>query len=381
MHTKNAKFFINLLSLILAGSFRRLSKGLKVWVSTGPLAKLIVFVLCSCLFLAGYCADAQEGQAGFKGLCLLNLVGFSRAETAFSLALMEELIVRSSSNRRDLSQDPNVVLPSAAVFNSIVMAALAAGEDSETKRQLLTTLRIPLDITFGELSETAGAINPQVQLKRDGSENPISRLVNVLFVKEGEVVSTHYQDALRESFDTSVAHLNPKEVQMVNDSVYSRTDRNIKGVLTEINPLMKMILVSASFFKGGWMFPFDERRTWSVDFFVSGSEVSGGKSSSYKVDMMRNMAPHGYADLGTFEAVNIGIKGPYLPWQEGEGLRTRYSALLLLPKTSSTLLDILPSLQQIGALDRIIAKLDQTGIVELIVPKFGFPGEAILPLI
>jgi serine protease inhibitor len=63
-------------------------------------------------------------------------------------------------------------------------------------------------------------------------------------------------------------------------------------------------------------------------------------------------------------------------------LRPRYSALLLLPKAYSTLLDILPSLQGPGALDSIVSEMDRTQDTELIVPKFDstWDGDLIQPL-
>lgn len=342
-----------------------------------------VSVLFYALLLAGHSAYAQERGAGYRSPCQLNLLGFTRAETVFSQSLMETLISRNTKQSTDLSSIPNIVLPSAPVVNALVMAALGAGEDTQTRDQFLAVLGIPPATTFENLSETAASLNRQVQLKGDGLESPISRLINILFVREGEVVTSHYQDAMEASFDAPVSSLTPADVDRVNDFVGKATDGKVRKVLNEINSLMKMILVSASYFKGGWARPMKEGQTRPGEFFPFGSEKFGGKASSYQVDMMRSVAPHGYLDRQTFEAVEIAIKGPYLSGQPGDVLRPRYSALLLLPKASSALLDILPSLQEPGALDAIVSKMDRTKKIELIVPKFDstWDGDLIPPLI
>lgn len=98
---------------------------------------------------------------------------------------METLISRNTKQSTDLSPIPNVVLPSAPVVNALVMAALGAGEDTETRRQFLTVLGIPQSTTFENISETAASLNQLIQLNGDGLGSPISRLVNILFVREG----------------------------------------------------------------------------------------------------------------------------------------------------------------------------------------------------
>ncbi|MBK9037638.1 MAG: serpin family protein [Bdellovibrionales bacterium] len=373
----------------LGVDFRNISTAAKVKAktmakaSTVPSVQMIVSVLFCALLLAGHSAGAQERGAGSRSPCQLNLLGFTRAETVFSQALMERLIFSNFQKGSDVNQVPNIVLPSAPVVNAMVMAALGAGEDTQTRDQFLTVLGIPSTTTFENLSETTAALIGRVQLDGDGLKSPISRLVNILFLRQGEVVTSHYQNAMKASFDAPVSLLNPDEIDRVNSFVETATDGKIKKLLNEINPLMKMILVSASYFKGGWVHPMKEGQTRPGDFFPFGSENSGGKASSYQVGMMRSVAPHGYLDRQTFEAVEIAIKGPYVSGQPGEVLRPRYSALLLLPKASSTLQDILPSLQEPGALDAMVSKMDRTENIELIVPKFDstWDGDLIHPLI
>lgn len=385
MKCVNKMFRVSDESLRLGVGFRKNSTAVKTtaMASTVPSAQVIVSFIFYGLLLVGYSAGAQERGAGSRSPCQLNLLGFTRAETVFSQALMETLISRNTKQSTDLSPIPNVVLPSAPVVNALVMAALGAGEDTETRRQFLTVLGIPQSTTFENISETAASLNQLIQLNGDGLGSPISRLVNILFVREGEVVTPHYQDAMKASFNAPVSSLTPADVDRVNDFVGKATDGKVRKVLNEINPLMKMILASASYFKGGWVHPMKEKQTQSGDFFPFGSERPGVKASTYQVDMMRSVAPHGYADRPTFEAVEIAIKGPYVSRQAGgEMLRPRYSALLLLPKAYSTLLDILPSLQGPGALDSIVSEMDRTQDTELIVPKFDstWDGDLIQPL-
>ncbi|MBK8205075.1 MAG: hypothetical protein IPK68_23215 [Bdellovibrionales bacterium] len=204
----------------------------------------------------------------------------------------------------------------------------------------------------------------------------MSRLVNALFFREGEVLSPEFEEAMKASFGADVSSLTPTEIERVNGFVEKATEGKIKKVLTEISPLMKMILVSASYFKDGWKHPMKERQTKPGDFFPAGSKGAGanGPSSSYLVDMMKSVGQHGYFDAPTFEVVEMALNGPYVSEKlSGHALRPRYSAILFLPKDHSSLLDILPALQGPGMLDEIVSqKMNRTQDIEVFVPKFNF---------
>lgn len=325
-------------------------------------ASLIVSVPFYVLLFAGHSAVAQErGAAGSrKSPCQLNLLGFTRAETAFSTALVTQLVGSGQTI-------PNIVLPSAPVVSAILMAGLGAAEDTPTKMEILQALGIDPTVTFETLAETAASLNRQVQLNGDGINTPISRLVNALFVREGAPsVTDHYREAMSASFGAQISSMDPTALYLVNEFVRKATEGRIENLLTEVSPLMQMIIAGASYFKGGWMHPMKEASTRPGQFFPNGSGNGG-----FLVDMMNSVAPHGYLDGDSFEAVELAIRGPYLEPKPGEEMRPRYSALLLLPKASRTLLEILPSLRVPGALDSIGSQMDRANFTELTVPRFG----------
>ncbi len=96
----------------------------------------------------------------------------------------------------------------------------------------------------------------------------------------------------------------------INDWVEEQTNDKIKDLLPAsppvINPLTRLVLTNAIYFKGDWLFQFDKRKTQEADFKVSQDKV-------VKVQMMGlSDKEFNYADMGDLQAVELPYSGKEL---------------------------------------------------------------------
>ena len=108
--------------------------------------------------------------------------------------------------------------------------------------------------------------------------------------------------------------------KIINKWVEEKTKEKIKDLLPQgsINPLTRMVITNAIYFKGLWIFPFDKKKTTDADFKVSPEKV-------VKVKMMSLPRPQrfNYAETSDLQILEM----PY----EGDEL----SMLVLLPRENS----------------------------------------------
>ena len=142
----------------------------------------------------------------------------------------------------------------------------------------------------------------------------------------------------------------------INDWVRERTSGRIEELLPpdSIDPLTRLVLTNAIYFKGKWEVAFDPEATWKEPFhLLDGSTVP--------VDMMHQMArfPYAEGELGgvRYQAVEL----PYM----GEGL----AFVVLLPEREG--FAAFEEALDTEALLGILAGLRRAQ-VELALPKFSF---------
>ncbi|MCX6708831.1 MAG: serpin family protein [Candidatus Woesearchaeota archaeon] len=111
---------------------------------------------------------------------------------------------------------------------------------------------------------------------------------------------------------TNVDFVNAPEQSRVtiNDWVEQQTKNKIKDLLPAsppvINPLTRLVLTNAIYFKGDWLFQFDKRKTQEADFKVS-------PDKAVKVQMMGlSDEEFNYADMGDLQAIELPYAGKEL---------------------------------------------------------------------
>ena len=155
-----------------------------------------------------------------------------------------------------------------------------------------------------------------------------------------------------------------KSRQTINNWVEEQTNDKIKDLIPSgaINPLTRLVLTNAIYFKGDWVLKFNKRKTREADFRIS-------PDKTVKVQMMSltgNKAKFNYAFIPDEELQIIEL--PY----EGEEL----SMLILLPKEGG--LSSFEESLTAEKLNELRNRMRETKI-DVYMPKFKFETKYFLP--
>ena len=182
-------------------------------------------------------------------------------------------------------------------------------------------------------------------------------MVNAVWGQPGHGFRDEFLDALAESYGAGVRTADfaaaPDEARVaINDWVAESTEDRIKDLIPPdvINPLTRMVLTNAVYFKAAWAQPFMEAATREHPFEL----LDGG---SVDVPMMQTEADIGYAAGDGYVAVDLPYEGYEL------------SMTLLVPDRGR-FAEFEESLDA-ALVDRIVADL-VIRPVELDLPRFEF---------
>jgi serpin B len=213
----------------------------------------------------------------------------------------------------------NIVL--SPLSASMALGMTMNGASGETRTAMENTLGFK-DMASGDINESyknlIGAlttIDPKVTL---GIPNSIwySHVFSVL--QEFIDVNKDYFNAEVHPLD----FLNPASVDVVNNWVAESTHDKIKNILDQIDPEARMFLINAVYFKGSWVYEFDEQYTEPETFYLA-------DGTTKQVDMMKQEATLSFFANELFEAVDLSYGGG------------NFSMVVMLPKDTNTPDDII----------------------------------------
>ena len=163
------------------------------------------------------------------------------ATTQFGLGLADHLLGRQS-------HDTFFISP-VGLFSALTLAYL--GATGETRQQMGQTLGLP-DLPLDELHRA-------IARSRIQFEQVKLRIATALFTRNDWPPQPAFIHQSRELFGADVTALDfgsAEAVQAINAWVRTRTDGNIDHIVDAIDPLAALFLLSAVYFKAGWMTPF-----------------------------------------------------------------------------------------------------------------------------
>ena len=108
---------------------------------------------------------------------------------------------------------------------------------------------------------------------------------NRLFLSNSYQVKPEFTNLLASSYHSAADLVNFGEAvqaaKAINDWVENNTEGKIKNLVSEgdINPLVKLVLVNAIYFKGQWAYKFNKEKTVKMPFHLA-------DGSKHDVDMM-----------------------------------------------------------------------------------------------
>jgi len=148
----------------------------------------------------------------------------------------------------------------------------------------------------------------------------IFQIANSIWYRQGFQVEQEFVTTNKTYFDAEVTGLDfslPTASQTMNAWVDEKTNGKIQKIVPDhIDPLTRMYLINAIYFKGTWTYQFDSTKTKDTTFILS-----GGNQTTCR--MMHIDGEFDYAENDRYQAVD-------LPYGDGS-----FSMTVLLPKTGA----------------------------------------------
>lgn len=292
--------------------------------------------------------------------------------------LANELLVRGNSTfafdlyRKLKEEDGNLFYSPYSISTALAMTY--AGARGETAEQMAETLHFTLPderlhSAFNNLGEELAqrgkgrelmVVQPEGDPVKENVEGFRLSIINALWGQEGYEFLSDYLDLVERDYGGGLRTLDfinepePSRLE-INKWASEQTEGRIKNLLPPgvINPLTRLILTNAIYFKARWEYEFSERMTQDDTFYLlDGSMVT--------VPMMHQKTRFAYAEGDKFQAVRL----PYL----GDEL----AMVVLLPREGQ--FNAFEGSLELNKLNNIIGDM-VVREVRLALPKFEFEAD------
>ena len=149
-----------------------------------------------------------------------------------------------------------------------------------------------------------------------------------------------------------------KSRQTINSFIEEQTNNKIKELIPSgvLNPLTKLVLTNAIYFKGTWTWEFDKSDTREQDFKVTPESIVKTPMMYMKPDKAR----FNYADTEDLQILELPYKGEEI------------SMLILLPTEN---LDVIETSLTSEKLKEWKSKMQETKLDSIFIPKFEFDSK------
>lgn len=232
----------------------------------------------------------------------------------------------------------NVVLSPVSV--ALDLSMVLDGADGQTRREMLSVL--------GLRGLEPGAINAANAELIKVLTTPVDKVTltvaDSLWVDSRHVtLRPGYQKQMRSSYDAELTALDfskPEAVVRINGWASKATHGRISEVIDKIDPVDRVLLLNAVYFKGGWTHQFDKALTQPHEFTLAGGSVKqvprmvqSGRFDYFETPLLQAIRlPFGDGDLvmeillpaksSSLDKLEAGLSARQ--WQEWQ---TRYSSL------------------------------------------------------
>jgi serine protease inhibitor len=198
-------------------------------------------------------------------------------------------------------------LPKANYFLSPAGLAFALsmvenGAQGETLRQIMATLQAG-DIPLAQLNEANKAL-----LDRLAKLDPKIKLeiANAIWIDQEAAIKPEFITVNKRDYDAAVAGGNfrdPATVKKINDWVSARTHEKIPAILQPpLDPMLRLILLDAIYFKGDWLETFETNRTRDLPFTLGDGQI-------VQHPRMSRTGRYAYCEDDRFQAVELPYAG------------------------------------------------------------------------
>ncbi len=242
---------------------------------------------------------------------------------------------------------------------STALAMIYAGADGETAKEIATVLR--LSPGSPQLYASFAALLQELDTNEETPRDFELSLANALWYHDSFSLLENYQDLLRTNFGANLEKLDfgrdvENAVKKINRWVEKQTRGKIHSIAqrNSLNPLTKIILTNAIYFKGTWVLPFTKDKTKDVGFAVTTRQ-------KVKVPMMKQRGGFEYLEKRSFQALKLAYRG------------NRHSMVIFLPRRTGGLEEF-EELLSFQNLQSWLAELQYRDVI-LQMPRFRAEGE------
>lgn len=246
----------------------------------------------------------------------------------------------------DEAQDDNLLVSPLSL--SLALAMLNNGANGVTQEEIQTVLG------YGDVTreEANGYFRKIIDALQELDTYVRFESANSIWIPDENFLLKAFQETNQTYFDAEALTFNPLDpegaVKQINEWCSEKTNGLIPNLLSGEEMAM-MYLLNALYFKGSWMFPFDEALTDEAPFY-------NRNGSTANLPTMQLTASLQYAKEETFELVEL----PYG--------NAAFDMTLLLPAENASVTSILEELDAV-AWDNALAKLHWETI-DIRLPRF-----------
>ncbi len=190
------------------------------------------------------------------------------------------------------------------------------------------------------------------------------KTANALWPQENFPFYEDYLEAVKKHYLARIESLNytpnpDAAVKKINEWAAEHTENKIKEILQDLDPMTRLVLTNAIYFKGTWLIPFDESLTEKEPFHPS-------DGSSVQVPMMQ-FHENRLEENQFYYSETSGTKALKLPYTGRE-----MSMIFLLPKDESNGIDWLKEQGTSGEFEEIQKNFEKKQMRKIKIPKFEY---------
>ena len=262
-----------------------------------------------------------------------------RTNNEFAVDLYDELKGESG----------NIFFSPFSIFDALSMTY--AGARGKTATQMASVLHI----TSVPKDFDSGFSNLLKEIKSNTQDKAYElTIANAIWCQENFHFLKSFISTIEKCYDGEFYGVNfsdPNTVNRINEWVSKKTNAKINKIVGKIDPLTRLILTNAIYFKGVWASAFSTSLTKPSTFYIE-------PQRSVKIPMMYQESKFNYMEDDSLQAIEM----PY----EGDKL----SMIVLLPKNRYGIKKIENSLDSLNLQDLISQMTIQK--VKVYFPKFKF---------
>jgi serpin B len=201
--------------------------------------------------------------------------------------------------RQSLPQTNFFLSPAGLAF---ALSMVQNGARRETLNQIMATLQAG-NIPLPRLNEANKALlnhlsklDPKIKLE----------IANAIWIDRKASIKPDFIAVNRSDYTAEVANgdfRDPATVRKINDWVNRRTHEKIQTILQPpLDPMLRLILLDAIYFKGDWLAPFDTNRTRNLPFTL-------GNGQTVSHPRMSRTGDYRYGEVDGFQAIELPYVG------------------------------------------------------------------------